>query len=192
MSIFAWVKGQSLSSLRTTFWSIPDRDWSELLFSSRFHNDILRSHCARPGGDEFVLLPPAVSPQTASALAEKVRFEFNQHDYEAGNSRVSLSVGVASLDAVRDMALETLVSCADEALYRAKLLGRNRVEVQSVWMPETAAGNSDAPMPSGDLQHSTSESANRRGPPFRAPAASFTLPLCWRNATLPFFVSPWH
>jgi hypothetical protein len=69
---------------------------------------------------------------------------------------VSLSAGVASLHAVRDMPLETLVSYADEALYRAKLLGRNRVEVQPVWEPGSPASEPGAPA----LQLETQESAS--------------------------------
>jgi diguanylate cyclase (GGDEF)-like protein len=96
------------------------------------------SHCARLGGDEFALLLPGVSVEEASRLADGLRASFGAHRFEVGNfeagrftdqGRVSLSVGVASLGAARELPLETLVRCADEALYSAKLLGRDRVEV---------------------------------------------------------------
>jgi diguanylate cyclase (GGDEF)-like protein len=92
------------------------------------------SHCARLGGDEFALLLPGVSVEEASRLADGLRASFGAHrfevgNFEAGKGRVSLSVGVASLGAARELPLETLVRCADEALYSAKLLGRDRVEV---------------------------------------------------------------
>ena len=98
------------------------------------------SHCARFGGDEFALLLPEVDGQQASALAEELRASFGAHAFEPENARASLSVGVASLEAARNLPLETLVAWADKALYRAKLLGRNRVEVQPVWEAEDAAG----------------------------------------------------
>jgi diguanylate cyclase (GGDEF)-like protein len=98
---------------------------------------IAGSHCARLGGDEFAVLLPDVSPQTAGALAEELRAAFGAHTFDGVGGKVSLSGGVASLHAARDLPLETLVSCADEALYRAKLLGRNRVEVQPVWGAES-------------------------------------------------------
>jgi diguanylate cyclase (GGDEF)-like protein len=96
------------------------------------------SHCARLGGDEFALLLPEIAPDEAFALAEELRAQISAHPFgESG--RVSLSVGVASLRAPSDLPLETLVSLADQALYRAKLLGRDRVQAQPLWAPQDAA-----------------------------------------------------
>jgi diguanylate cyclase (GGDEF)-like protein len=115
---------------------------------------VSHSHCARMGGDEFALLLPRVVPQTAFMLAEELRALFAAHRFQAGAGRVSLSIGVASVQAARELPLETLVRMADEALYRAKQLGRDRVEMQPVWNPETAAC---AAVPGArlELQHST-------------------------------------
>ncbi|HVX57723.1 MAG TPA: GGDEF domain-containing protein, partial [Candidatus Saccharimonadales bacterium] len=88
------------------------------------------SHCVRLGGDEFALLLPDVSRPQACALAEQLRLEFSRHAKKAEKAAVSLSIGVASLAAARDLPLEKLVECADEALYSAKVLGRDRVESQ--------------------------------------------------------------
>jgi predicted signal transduction protein with EAL and GGDEF domain len=80
---------------------------------------------------------------------------FSGHVYDADRGRVSLSIGVAPLHAARDLELETLASYADEALYRAKLLGRNRVEVQPVWEPAMRVEDSVLePIPQGELQTS--------------------------------------
>jgi len=89
------------------------------------------SHSARLGGDEFALLLPDVSPEHASAIAEELRASMSAHSFGEGR-RVSLSIGVASLRTARDLPLEALVSHADEALYRAKLMGRDRVEIQQL------------------------------------------------------------
>lgn len=97
------------------------------------------SHCARLGGDEFALLLPAVTPQQSSTLAEELRTLFSSEQFATPKSRVSISVGIASLQAARDLPLETLACSADEALYRAKQLGRNRVEVQPAWESGTAS-----------------------------------------------------
>ncbi len=98
------------------------------------------SHCARLGGDEFALLLPGVTLHSASMLGEKLRTLFGAHS-SVEASMVSLSVGVASLHAASDLPLETLVAYADEALYRAKMLGRNCVEVQPIWESATASGS---------------------------------------------------
>ncbi len=97
------------------------------------------SHCARFGGDEFALLLLNVSPHQAFVLAEELRARFIARAFEAENGKVSLSIGIASLHSAHDLPLESLVSHADQALYRAKLLGRNRVEVQPVWDHESMA-----------------------------------------------------
>jgi len=107
------------------------------------------SHCARLGGDEFTLLLPEVSPQSAAALAEKLRMLFSEQANDEVESKMSLSIGIASLQTTRDLPLETLVSAADEALYSAKLLGRNRVEIQ----PMSSHGSVAAMALHPDLQH---------------------------------------
>jgi len=107
---------------------------------------IAGSHCARLGGDEFALLLPGVSHQQAFELAEELRQRFSARAFKAADGTVTLSIGVASLDQARDLPLESIVSYADDALYRAKLLGRDRVEAQPVWEPGMAAGDPAAPM----------------------------------------------
>ena len=111
------------------------------------------SHCARLGGDEFALLLPDLAGQEAAAMAEEVRAFLIAHGFAAAEGRVSLSVGVAPARAARDLPLETLVYYADEALYRAKRQGRNRVEVQPVWEPGTPDPAADEDQLQLDLQH---------------------------------------
>ena len=91
---------------------------------------------ARFGGDEFALLLPDSSVASAAQFADRVRQAVEPPvELGAGRSvRVTLSVGVAGAApgrAERDLKAigERLVSAADEALYRAKARGRNRVEV---------------------------------------------------------------
>ena len=99
------------------------------------------SHCARLGGDEFALLLPGVSLEEASVRAEELRTRFGARAFEAATGTVTLSIGIASLEQARDLPLETLICYADDALYRAKLLGRDRVETQPVWEPGMEVGN---------------------------------------------------
>lgn len=102
-------------------------------------------HCARLGGDEFALLLPGVSLEEASVLGDELRRRFGSHAFKAASGTVSLSIGVASLREARELPLETLISYADDALYRAKLLGRNRIEIQPVWEPYMAETDAAAP-----------------------------------------------
>ncbi len=87
---------------------------------------------ARLGGEEFVLLLRNVALEGATALAERIRVAAASLEvpWDGRALRVTVSVGVAahgSRWAYPDA--ETLVSSADEALYRAKSEGRDRVVV---------------------------------------------------------------
>ena len=85
---------------------------------------------ARYGGEEFVLLLPETGQEGAVVRAEKIRQSVEAFPFEGGacqpGGRVTLSLGVATypMDGVDSNAL---ISAADEALYRAKRDGRNRV-----------------------------------------------------------------
>jgi len=85
---------------------------------------------ARQGGDEFVvLLPETKSPQDAERVAEKIRLELaRSFEVEGCNLSISSSIGVVYYpEHGRDA--DTLLRHADEAMYRAKSAGRNRVAV---------------------------------------------------------------
>jgi diguanylate cyclase (GGDEF)-like protein len=84
---------------------------------------------ARMGGEEFACLLPDTSHGDAIAVAERVReaFERTALDFEEQAVPVSVSVGVATADAV-NTDLASLLVLADRALYVAKQGGRNRVE----------------------------------------------------------------
>jgi diguanylate cyclase (GGDEF)-like protein len=84
----------------------------------------------RIGGEEFAGLLPDTARQDALRLAERVRaaFEATSHTVAERPLIATVSVGVAiSDDATFD--LSALLDAADRALYCAKALGRNRVEL---------------------------------------------------------------
>jgi len=114
------------------------------------------SHCARLGGDEFAVLLPDVTCERASVMAEELRVIFREHRFAPHESRATLSIGVASLPAVRSLPLETLIRRADEALYRAKQMGRDRVKAMPEWEAETAAEDGGAAPLRFELQHTAS------------------------------------
>jgi len=86
--------------------------------------------CVRYGGEEFLVIMPRTPPYQALEVAERVRKAFENEPFEhkelqpTGN--LTISIGVASFpkDANDD---KELIKCADEALYRAKRSGKNKV-----------------------------------------------------------------
>ena len=88
---------------------------------------------ARYGGEEFVLLLPNTDEEQALRLAESCRSNIEAlkipHAYSDAADVVSISLGVTTMWAATDVNASALIKAADEALYRAKKGGRNRVEV---------------------------------------------------------------
>jgi len=83
---------------------------------------------ARLGGEEFALLLPETDLPGALAVAERARSDFERGGVRLRNGSiltVTASFGVADFPASRDGA--TLMQDADNALYTAKRLGKNRV-----------------------------------------------------------------
>ena len=94
------------------------------LISSKIKNgDIF----ARWGGEEFVILTPMTSLDGAYTLAENLRNLVANHCFSYVEKNLTISFGVAQLRSDDDK--DTFFKQADEALYRAKRLGRNRVEM---------------------------------------------------------------
>ena len=83
---------------------------------------------ARWGGEEFALLLPETTRPTARAICERLRASLAALDFGdlAQGLRITASFGVA--DAAQSDDRHRLLQEADEALYRAKANGRNRVE----------------------------------------------------------------
>jgi two-component system cell cycle response regulator len=85
----------------------------------------------RTGGEEFVVVLTGADLQTAERVGERVRKVVAAKPFLAAPGcqlNVTVSLGVASLVSVDDMA-EDLLKRADQALYRAKRDGRNRVSL---------------------------------------------------------------
>jgi diguanylate cyclase (GGDEF)-like protein len=81
---------------------------------------------ARWGGEEFAILLPGSSCEQAGLAAEKLRAEIAQTEFDQVGS-ITCSFGVAEF--VEGDTMESLITRADNALYRAKINGRNRVEL---------------------------------------------------------------
>jgi diguanylate cyclase (GGDEF)-like protein len=87
---------------------------------------------ARYGGEEFCLLLPRTDAPGASLLAEKVRDAIGARPFPLHDGSreldVTVSIGVATYP-LHGGSVGALLTVVDEALYRAKRAGKNRVEV---------------------------------------------------------------
>jgi diguanylate cyclase (GGDEF)-like protein len=84
---------------------------------------------ARYGGEEFIVVLPATDAQTAHAICERIVMAFRNTGHIMGSERanVTVSIGCATQDAHTHFANPAdLIAAADQALYTAKLRGRNR------------------------------------------------------------------
>ena len=83
---------------------------------------------ARFGGDEFVVLLPETAAAGAAVVAERICKSVPERSVttQAVTSNVTVSIGVADLNAGRVEGPQDLMDLADRALYAAKQHGRNR------------------------------------------------------------------
>jgi diguanylate cyclase (GGDEF)-like protein len=100
----------------------------------RWFADLVRSHVrdvdvpGRIGGEEFAILLPGTDAERAANVAERMRSSLSASPVPVSAERkvsVTASFGVADLGA--DDSGDDLLRAADDALYRAKSQGKNRV-----------------------------------------------------------------
>lgn len=96
--------------------------------SSSLRSSLRREdHCARWGGEEYLICLPKAPLESALLVAEKLRagVEALEVRYEGGTLKATLSLGVAVISAGES--IDDVVRRADRALIEAKQAGRNRV-----------------------------------------------------------------
>jgi diguanylate cyclase (GGDEF)-like protein len=101
-------------------------------------------YVARYGGEEFVVLAPETSLDDAVTFAEKLRSTVASSPVRtAGGDElpITVSVGTASIPHTELRTPSEMIAAADEALYRAKRNGRNRVEAERRHRRRPAAQN---------------------------------------------------
>ncbi|HEV8545975.1 MAG TPA: diguanylate cyclase [Candidatus Limnocylindrales bacterium] len=125
------------------------RAFAHLLATSVRENDV----AARYGGEEFAIYLPGLDATAAIDVAERIRERTESTIIPLGpgqTGHLTVSIGIA---AAPENGAErvTLLKSADEALYRAKLAGRNRVVSQGGWrsgqgsLPNTIDAEEHAP-----------------------------------------------
>jgi diguanylate cyclase (GGDEF)-like protein len=94
---------------------------------------------ARYGGEEFALILPETDLAGSIALAERLRRQVEQlalpHQFSGTQPHVTISLGVSTVMAQDVPHAKDLIRLADQALYQAKLQGRNRTISQALSFP---------------------------------------------------------
>jgi diguanylate cyclase (GGDEF)-like protein len=98
---------------------------------------LMRQHdvLARYGGEEFVLLMPRTGEAGARQVAEKLQMAIETMHVRPRKAHraiaVTVSIGISTLGSKREGdTMEGLLARADDALYRAKRLGKNRWHIE--------------------------------------------------------------
>jgi diguanylate cyclase (GGDEF)-like protein len=94
----------------------------------------------RLGGEEFLIVLPGVGSERGAEVAERLRAAIEQ--VRPAGIPITVSIGVSAAIGAR-VEYESLFKAADEALYRAKRRGRNRVSSAALHVPTPPATRSD-------------------------------------------------
>jgi diguanylate cyclase (GGDEF)-like protein len=98
--------------------------FADVARSSLRGSDIL----GRPGGEEFAVLLPGSNKAAAVVVAERIRIGFAEACRVVDDRVINATVSAGVTSALPTSTIDSLMATADEALYRAKAEGRNRVE----------------------------------------------------------------
>ncbi|MGA8145797.1 MAG: diguanylate cyclase [Candidatus Acidiferrales bacterium] len=118
-------------------------------------------NCIRPydtlgryGGEEFLIVLPTADSLGAVGVAERIRHAVEAEPVitNAGEITITASLGVAVSKGTNSFDAEILLQLADGALYRAKELGRNRVELAVAPEHEDAQASPVSPAPDGAIK----------------------------------------
>jgi diguanylate cyclase (GGDEF)-like protein len=91
----------------------------------------------RYGGEEFVFAMLGVELDSARSFAERVRTRVASYAWDALDTRLGVTISLGA-SAGRSDAWHSVMAAADDALYMAKRLGRNRVETATSQLQQSA------------------------------------------------------
>ena len=92
---------------------------------------------ARYGGEEFLVVMSGAGAEETAVIAERLRVAIGERPIDLGQAKLPVTVSIGSALSASNSEGETLIAAADSAMYRAKALGRNRVEAadEADWRP---------------------------------------------------------
>lgn len=127
---FAMIDIDNFKKINDTYGHISGdtvlKELSNILMSSVRGGDIV----GRYGGEEFSIVFPDIDEQNAFQLCERIRKEVEDFNFEIGieTVKITISIGINFNELKGIINKREIIQKADEALYRAKHNGRNRVE----------------------------------------------------------------
>lgn len=86
----------------------------------------------RYGGEEFVILAPSTTLESAVKIAERIRSAIETNPYEMKDKLIHITVSIGISESItygKISKIETLIDKADQALYVAKESGRNQLKI---------------------------------------------------------------
>lgn len=83
---------------------------------------------ARYGGEEFLVVMSGAGAEETAVIAERLRNAIGSRPIDLGQAKLPVTVSIGSALTTGNVEAVALIAAADTALYRAKALGRNRVE----------------------------------------------------------------
>jgi len=84
---------------------------------------------ARYGGEEFVVLLPGAGKKDATDVAERIRVSVENKKFKFGDNFYTATVSFGVNEYTNDATKDDIIRKADEALYKAKTTGKNRVVI---------------------------------------------------------------
>jgi two-component system cell cycle response regulator len=92
---------------------------------------------ARYGGEEFLVVMSGAGAEETAVIAERLRVAIGERPIDLGQAKLPVTVSIGSALSASNSEGEALIAAADSAMYRAKALGRNRVEAADAadWRP---------------------------------------------------------
>ncbi|WP_029407106.1 diguanylate cyclase [Thiomicrorhabdus sp. Milos-T2] len=103
------------------------KESAQILIESVRQTDLIY----RTGGEEFVILFEGTSLEDAKAKAEDVRQTFEKHIFKYHDFEIkrTISIGVYHSDIAQVQNFKQIYKLTDDALYRSKAIGRNRINL---------------------------------------------------------------